>query len=53
MATQAERDQTYREKQRGLGFVRICSMFPMEYRQQLEKYVAKKRREWERQRDAK
>lgn len=52
MTTQSDRDRASKKRQHDLGFSKICMMFPEKYRQQLEKYVAKKRREWEKERNA-
>ena len=51
--TQKQRDESYRERQHALGFAKICVMFPAEYRQHLNKYVERKRKKWEKERDGK
>lgn len=53
MGTQLDRDKAYRARQKKLGFAKMAFMFPIAYKHDLELYVARKKKKWEKARDGK
>jgi hypothetical protein len=47
MTTQLERDHAYRDRQKKLGYKKICVMFPKEFQPRLVDFVAANKNEWE------
>lgn len=47
---QIERDKRYKENMKKKKLAKICIIFPIEYREELQDYAARKRDQWENER---